>query len=187
MNRPRNQQPRPPRDSNHESNQHTQVKSARHPPGSSSSHVPTTQQVIPGAAVSIVLKADQPTGREVQGLVQDLLTRGDHSRGIKVRLQDGRVGRVQRMAGRPTPAGVPRPLTDAPTAIVVSYQDDEYMSGPPPRSLADFIPDFERAANIAPPGPEPAACSTATATCPICGEFEGDEMAVSHHVEEHLR
>jgi hypothetical protein len=24
------------------------------------------------------------------------------------------------------------------------------------------------------------------ATCPVCGEFEGDEMAVAHHVEEHF-
>jgi uncharacterized repeat protein (TIGR03833 family) len=59
--------------------------------------VPTTRQVVPGAAVSIVLKADQRTGREVQGVVRDVLTRGDHHRGIKVRLADGRIGRVQRM------------------------------------------------------------------------------------------
>ena len=24
------------------------------------------------------------------------------------------------------------------------------------------------------------------ATCPVCGEFEGDEAAVAHHVEEHF-
>ncbi|TAQ89489.1 hypothetical protein B7494_g2167 [Chlorociboria aeruginascens] len=62
-----------------------------------SSSLPNTNQVIPGAAVSIVLKIDQPTGREVHGLVQDILTSGNHPRGIKVRLVDGRVGRVQRM------------------------------------------------------------------------------------------
>lgn len=60
--------------------------------------VPSIQQVIPGAPVSIVLKMDQPTGREVQGTVSEVLTSGNHPRGIKVRLQDGRVGRVQRMA-----------------------------------------------------------------------------------------
>lgn len=59
--------------------------------------VPTIRQVVSGAAVSIVLKADQRTGREVQGVVRDVLTRGDHHRGIKVRLTDGRIGRVQRM------------------------------------------------------------------------------------------
>lgn len=59
--------------------------------------VPSTRQVVVGAAVSIVLKADQRTGHEVQGVVKDILTRGDHPRGIKVRLADGRIGRVQRM------------------------------------------------------------------------------------------
>lgn len=59
--------------------------------------VPRMTQVIPGASVSIVLKADQRTGKEVQGVVRDVLTRGDHHRGIKVRLADGRIGRVQRM------------------------------------------------------------------------------------------
>ncbi|KAM7198935.1 DUF2196 domain containing protein [Naviculisporaceae sp. PSN 640] len=58
---------------------------------------PTTAQVIPGALVNIVLKADQPTGRTVSGKIQDVLTRGNHPRGIKVRLVDGRVGRVQSM------------------------------------------------------------------------------------------
>jgi hypothetical protein len=24
------------------------------------------------------------------------------------------------------------------------------------------------------------------ATCPVCGEFEGDEAAVAHHVEQHF-
>ncbi|OIW26345.1 hypothetical protein CONLIGDRAFT_634634 [Coniochaeta ligniaria NRRL 30616] len=60
--------------------------------------VPTTRQVIPGAGVNIVLKQDQPTGRTVSGTVRDVLTRGNHPRGIKVRLADGRVGRVQSIA-----------------------------------------------------------------------------------------
>ncbi|KAI1192088.1 hypothetical protein F5B17DRAFT_425752 [Nemania serpens] len=60
--------------------------------------IPKTHQVIPGAHVKIVLKADQRTGRQVQGTVQNVLTRGDHHRGIKVRLTDGRIGRVQSMA-----------------------------------------------------------------------------------------
>ncbi|KAK4247456.1 hypothetical protein C7999DRAFT_41226 [Corynascus novoguineensis] len=69
--------------------------------------VPTTREVIPGSLVNIVLKADQPTGRTVQGAVAQLLTRGNHPRGIKVRLADGRVGRVQSMAGTMTSNGVP--------------------------------------------------------------------------------
>jgi len=31
-----------------------------------------------------------------------------------------------------------------------------------------------------------AASAAATASCPVCGEFEGDEMAVAHHVESHF-
>lgn len=61
--------------------------------------MPITQfcQVKPGCAVSIVLKADQKTGRQVQGTVSQLLTRHNHPRGIKVKLTDGRVGRVQKI------------------------------------------------------------------------------------------
>jgi uncharacterized repeat protein (TIGR03833 family) len=62
--------------------------------------VPSTAAVIRGASVNIVLKADQRTGRTVAGKVQDILTRGNHPRGIKVRLADGRVGRVQSMIGQ---------------------------------------------------------------------------------------
>ncbi|KAK4675796.1 hypothetical protein QC764_507460 [Podospora pseudoanserina] len=64
--------------------------------------VPSTREVIPGAPVNIVLKVDQPTGRTVSGLVKDVLTKGEHHRGIKVRLVDGRVGRVQSMTSSPT-------------------------------------------------------------------------------------
>ncbi|KAL2161082.1 hypothetical protein VTH06DRAFT_8795 [Thermothelomyces fergusii] len=67
--------------------------------------VPTTREVVPGALVNIVLKADQRTGRTVQGAVAQLLTRGNHPRGIKVRLADGRVGRVQSMARDAAVAG----------------------------------------------------------------------------------
>lgn len=61
--------------------------------------VPTAEQVVPGAAVFIVLEEDQPSGRETPGTVQHVLTRGNHPRGIKVRLHGGMVGRVQRMGG----------------------------------------------------------------------------------------
>lgn len=82
--------------------------------GLASLRVPTTRQVIPGARVSIVLKADQPTGRTVSGVVRDVLTRGDHPRGIKVRLDDGRVGRVQSIL----------PANADPTDGVVMGSDD---------------------------------------------------------------
>ncbi|KAB5533532.1 hypothetical protein GE09DRAFT_1227542 [Coniochaeta sp. 2T2.1] len=60
--------------------------------------VPSRRDVIPGASVHVVLKQDQPTGRTVSGIVRDVLTSGNHPRGIKVRLADGRVGRVQSIA-----------------------------------------------------------------------------------------
>jgi uncharacterized repeat protein (TIGR03833 family) len=54
--------------------------------------------VIRGVEVLIVLKRDQRTGRLTRGIVKDILTRsGKHPRGIKVRLEDGRIGRVQKI------------------------------------------------------------------------------------------
>jgi uncharacterized repeat protein (TIGR03833 family) len=52
--------------------------------------------IRPGKRVEIILKKDQRTGKRTVGTVQDILTSSAfHSRGIKVRLEDGRVGRVQ--------------------------------------------------------------------------------------------
>lgn len=49
-----------------------------------------------GLHVKIVLKKDQPTGKLTEGYVKDVLTNSpNHWRGIKVRLEDGQVGRVQ--------------------------------------------------------------------------------------------
>lgn len=49
-----------------------------------------------GARVSIVLKADQRTGKRTEGIVARLLTNSTtHPHGIKVMLADGQVGRVQ--------------------------------------------------------------------------------------------
>lgn len=49
-----------------------------------------------GLKVNIVLKQDQRTGKLTQGTVKDILTNSPtHPHGIKVRLQDGQVGRVQ--------------------------------------------------------------------------------------------
>ncbi len=49
-----------------------------------------------GLAVAIVLKQDQRTGKLTRGIVKDILTKSAfHPHGIKVRLTDGQVGRVQ--------------------------------------------------------------------------------------------
>ena len=54
------------------------------------------KDVFPGAVVKIVLKADQKSGKLTEGVVKDLLTKSSfHPHGIKVRLTDGQVGRVQ--------------------------------------------------------------------------------------------
>lgn len=51
-----------------------------------------------GLKVAIVLKQDQRSGKETVGTVRDLLTNSSfHPHGIKVRLTDGQVGRVQRI------------------------------------------------------------------------------------------
>jgi uncharacterized repeat protein (TIGR03833 family) len=51
--------------------------------------------IYPGLEVDIILKKDQRSGKGTRGIVKDLLTSSAyHSRGIKVRLEDGQVGRV---------------------------------------------------------------------------------------------
>ena len=52
--------------------------------------------IRPGMEVDIVLKKDQRTGALTRGIVKDILTNSPtHPHGVKVRLQDGQVGRVQ--------------------------------------------------------------------------------------------
>lgn len=54
------------------------------------------KDITPGASVDIVLKADQRSGKLTSGTVKDILTNSStHPHGIKVRLTDGQVGRVQ--------------------------------------------------------------------------------------------
>lgn len=51
-----------------------------------------------GLKVNVVLKQDQITGKLTSGIVKDILTNSPtHPHGIKVRLQDGQVGRVQQI------------------------------------------------------------------------------------------
>ncbi|KPH95813.1 hypothetical protein AMS58_03800 [Pseudoalteromonas porphyrae] len=58
--------------------------------------VPTRSQITPGSEVNIVLKEDQRSGTLTQGVVERLLTKSpNHPHGIKVRLEDGQVGRVK--------------------------------------------------------------------------------------------
>jgi uncharacterized repeat protein (TIGR03833 family) len=53
------------------------------------------KDIYPGLEVGIILKKDQRNGNVTYGVVAALLTSSPfHSRGIKVRLEDGQVGRV---------------------------------------------------------------------------------------------
>lgn len=195
----------------------------RHPP------VPTIREVVPGAGVNIVLKADQPTGRTVQGVIGDVLTRGNHPRGIKVRLTDGRVGRVQTMSSSTaTTSGQP----SGSSILAGGAQDDSIHEGhasgsrpfrgrrrdgggdirysedqelPPQQIGLDAYVKEKKpkkrgrgkgngsnnatAADDDLPAADSATDSQAppeSATCPVCGEFEGDEAAVAHHVASHF-
>ena len=51
-----------------------------------------------GLRVAIVLKQDQRSGILTEGIVRDILTKSPkHPHGIKVRLMDSQVGRVQKI------------------------------------------------------------------------------------------
>lgn len=198
MNRPRNRQPRgggPRGGGGSQQSQRQQPQQASGKtwtpgtPQQASGTVPTLQKVVPGASVFIILKEDQPTGRETEGVVMNVLTSGNHPRGIKVRLKDGQVGRVQRMAsetqsqmnegGSSSNQAASRPVRqDFSHRYTDIRLDDEFPSEPPPRSLADFMPR-------APQQQKRIAVETTPAVkCPFCNAFEGDEPAVTHHIEE---
>lgn len=202
MNRPRNRQPRPPRDSTQGAGNHQRPRQRdRGPrwtagtPQQAAGTVPTQQQVVPGASVYIILKEDQSSGTETKGVVQDLLTRGNHPRGIKVRLRGGLVGRVQRMGS----AGDAEAQSTEATAQTIGgssagpgnaqpkfkYRDirlEEDPSEPPPRSLVDFLPAGFNEPQIVTGGRTTAG--SVTVKCPFCDVFEGDEVAVSHHIDQ---
>lgn len=55
-------------------------------------------KIIPGLEVSIVQKQDQRKGLLTNGIVKDILTNSSsHPHGIKVRLESGEIGRVQKI------------------------------------------------------------------------------------------
>jgi len=57
-------------------------------------------QIKPGMRVRGDMKQDQRSGALTEGVVKEILTNSPtHPHGIKVRLMDGRVGRVQVIIG----------------------------------------------------------------------------------------
>lgn len=58
----------------------------------------TRENIKIGSEVDIILKKDQPTGKLTHGKVAQILTSdSQHHRGIKVRLEDRQIGRVQKI------------------------------------------------------------------------------------------
>ena len=59
----------------------------------------TIRKNVPrGTSVMVVQKQHQRTGELTEGIVKDILTNSNnHPRGIKVRLESGIVGRVQKI------------------------------------------------------------------------------------------
>jgi len=63
------------------------------------------KNIRPGVRVEIVLKKDQRSGKRTVGVVKDILTSSaQHPHGIKVRLEDGQIGRVQTVLPDEAPA-----------------------------------------------------------------------------------
>lgn len=62
------------------------------------------KNIQPGQKVAIVLKKDQRTNVLTYGVVKNILTKAPtHSRGIKVRLADGSIGRVKQIIDEVSP------------------------------------------------------------------------------------
>ncbi|HSJ66033.1 MAG TPA: YwbE family protein [Anditalea sp.] len=59
------------------------------------------KDIYPGILVNVVKKEDQRTGKLTEGIVLSLLTKSSyHPHGIKVKLEDGTVGRVQEIVDK---------------------------------------------------------------------------------------
>lgn len=60
--------------------------------------IPSRDKIRIGASVLIVQKQDQRTGNLTEGIVKRILTSSNfHPHGIKVELENGKIGRVQRI------------------------------------------------------------------------------------------
>ena len=60
--------------------------------------VPSRDKISVGAVVQIVQKQDQRTGNLTEGKVKRILTSSQfHPHGIKVELENGKIGRIQKI------------------------------------------------------------------------------------------
>ena len=61
-------------------------------------NIPSRDKISIGIAVQIVQKQDQRTGKLTEGKVKRILTSSQfHPHGIKVELENGTIGRVQKI------------------------------------------------------------------------------------------
>ncbi len=64
-------------------------------------NVPRRSEIQPGMRVQIVEKQNQRSGQLTEGIVSRILTNSPtHPHGIKVMLEDGKVGRVQAIVNK---------------------------------------------------------------------------------------
>jgi uncharacterized repeat protein (TIGR03833 family) len=60
---------------------------------------PGRAEIKPGTKVRIVTKVNQRSGELTEGVVKDILTKSSqHPHGIKVRLENGFIGRVKEIS-----------------------------------------------------------------------------------------
>lgn len=110
----------------------------RPPPDAGHRHAHTVNgNIRPGMRVAVVQKHDQPTGKLTYGTVATTLTNSAlHPRGIKVRLTDGTVGRVQAIVNGDAPE--PEPEAARPPSRL-HLQDFIQAPSPAKLQLHDFI------------------------------------------------
>lgn len=85
--------------------------------------LPARNDLRAGLAVEVETKENQGTGRLTSGTIAEILTASKHHpHGIKVRLRDGRVGRVKKIAG-PAPEEQARSFTDSDARPIPKTED----------------------------------------------------------------
>ncbi|MFZ0183958.1 MAG: YwbE family protein [Nitrosotalea sp.] len=61
--------------------------------------IPSREKIKIGISVAIVQKQDQRSGKLTEGVVKRILTSSSfHPHGIKVELESGKIGRVQKIS-----------------------------------------------------------------------------------------
>ncbi|EQC33014.1 hypothetical protein SDRG_09534 [Saprolegnia diclina VS20] len=147
----------------------------RPPPDAGHRHGHTVNDNIrPGMRVAVVQKQDQPTGKLTYGTVATTLTNSAlHPRGIKVRLTDGTVGRVQTIVNGEAPEPAPEPEAARPSSRL-HLQDFIQAPSPAKLQLHDFI-EYPATTSTPECDARPWACTACTfansgflVVCEVC-------------------